>query len=307
MSMFIMLAVIYMTVARLGKQGVPAVPPALPPVADRPTDGKQSEDDDSAALVADRDPREAEAFAREAQAVMDRSTMIHAIENPAYYRLLRWTMAQGLSAFARRTPQETAFQDLVGRPDASRGELIEVELSVRFVRTYDVPPEKSGGAERVYELWGWPTSGRGWFYVVVTPELPEGFPIAPEVNETARVRGYFLKLQGYEPADAKPFARPLVAPLVIGRVVAWQPPPPPPASEITPAHVVLVIGCAALLCAIAYWLWTPRRRGATGGSASPDWPPAHAPISRSGAAGDAPGASESGTFDWVRDIDHCDE
>ena len=32
------------------------------------------------------------------------------------------------------------------------------------------------------------------------------------------VYGYFFKLQGYQPADSKPNARPLVAPMIIGRV-----------------------------------------------------------------------------------------
>ena len=72
--------------------------------------------------------------------------------------------------------------------------------------------------KKLYELWGVPTELDGWWYVVVTPELPPGFPVGKNVEVTTTVYGYFFKLQGYQQFDAKPDARPQLAPMIIGRV-----------------------------------------------------------------------------------------
>lgn len=49
-------------------------------------------------------------------------------------------------------------------------------------------------------------------------ELPEGVPVGTNVAVKVRVEGYFFKLQGYQPGNAKPNRAPLKAPMLIGRV-----------------------------------------------------------------------------------------
>ena len=77
---------------------------------------------------------------------------------------------------------------------------------------------KRARREKFYELWGVPTELDGWWYVVVTPELPAGFPMGRNLSATVDAYGYFFKLQGYHQFDAKPDGRPLWAPMIIGRV-----------------------------------------------------------------------------------------
>ena len=120
-------------------------------------------------------------------------------------------MEQSLAELKDRDPPEAVFQQLRQHPGKYRGKLLELELSVRRVVTYDVEKENPAGVKRLYELWGWPTAGRGWFYVVVTPDLPPGFPTDIDISQTVRVYGYFFKLQGYQPANAQPNAAPLAA------------------------------------------------------------------------------------------------
>ena len=61
--------------------------------------------------------------------------------------------------------------------------------------------------------------------VVITPELPPGFPTGASVSQTATFHGYFFKLQGYFEAGAAPRSKPLQAPMFLGKL-AWQPQAP---------------------------------------------------------------------------------
>ncbi len=172
--------------------------------------------------IDDRDPAEAAAFAHEIQTVADRETLVLGVELPAYYRLLKWLRSQSAEELAAREPKPAVFQQLMQHPDKYRGKLVTTDLTVNRAISYEVTEENSAGVKKLYELWGWPTTGQGWLYVIVTPELPPGFPEgATFPSQTVRVTGYFFKLQGYQPANAKPYARPLIAPLIVGQI-SWH-------------------------------------------------------------------------------------
>ena len=104
-----------------------------------------------------------------------------------------------------------------------------------------------------------PTELDGWWYVVVTPELPPGFPMGKNLGVTTTVYGYFFKLQGYQQFDAKPDGRPLLAPMIIGRVapvaVVAAPAPWNPLSVI-----VLVVGGLILVVVLSVGLSAARRK-----------------------------------------------
>ena len=67
-------------------------------------------------------------------------------------------------------------------------------------------------------------------YDLIVLDYPKGMPLGYDIRENARFAGYFLKLQGYEPANARPGQRPEKAPLLIGRL-EWTPPATPPAEQ----------------------------------------------------------------------------
>ncbi len=256
------------------------------PACDQPADDQLS-DDEQGSLNApppvrdageiaehhdDRDPAEVNEFRRQAEAIVDWGLAIQGIENPAYWRLLEWIKGQSLSQLKERDPPAAVFQQLRQRPGKFRGKLLELELSVRRVVTYDVEKENPAGVKRLYELWGWPTEGRGWFYVVVTPELPPGFPTDISVAQTVRVYGYFFKLQGYQPANAQPNAPPLAAPMLVGRVEWIRLVTPTNPAETALSYIILAVGGLLVVGMIGYWIVVARRKKAARQSRAEDVP-----------------------------------
>jgi len=255
----------------------------------------------------DRNDEERSAFRWETQGMADQSTLIQGFELPAYRRLFKWITSQSTEELARRNPPDAVFQQLAQHSDKYRGELLTLELTVRRVEKDPVDAGNPAGVEHVYQLWGWPTSGRGWLYDIVTPELPPGFPVEPDIYQTVRVYGYFFKLQGYQPANAKPNARPLVAPLIVGKLV-WEPTTPTanPAEQAL-SLVFLVGGGLIVLCAIGYWFVAARRKKKQlpPPSGEVDWPADRAAESFADHddddGPDEPRRSNRGNFDWLRE------
>ncbi len=208
----------------------------------------------------DRNPEEREAFRRESDVVLDDQLLIHKGEMPAYRRLFRWVTSQSVEELAARRPQEPTFQQLMQHPNKYRGKLVMLELRVSRAERDPETVANPVGVKNVYEMWCWPTSGRGWLYDVVVPELPPGFPTGSELSQHVRVYGYFFKLQAYQPANAKPNAPPLVAPLIVGKI-DWA----PRRTETNPAEnmlslIIAVIGGGVLVVVIGSWFVAARRK-----------------------------------------------
>jgi hypothetical protein len=266
-----MLTIMGLTIARLKNTSQP--PPAAT-IADTvpapPSSTSSSASDDESASppaedvepkAADLSPEETAAFEQDIQAVLDLATEIHPTEMPAYNRLLDW--ARRLPPDAIKKAAQVRFHDLVKKPDLHRGELIRVRLSVRRVLSYQLPGESPDTSQTVYELWGWPVEANGWLYVVVTPKLPKGFPTSGLIDVNVDVCGYFFKLQGYQPGNAKPGAKALAAPLIVGRVVQLPGVIAPSSPVFSPLALGGVfVGLAAIA---AVWAWSQRGRwGQTG-------------------------------------------
>jgi hypothetical protein len=226
--------------------------------------------------VADEDPKQWEQFRRDSEAILDRSTVTHGYELPAYWRVVDWVQSQSLADLKARSFPEVSFHDLLNYPGKYRGKPVRVELLIHVVESKDVESRKKGvKPKKLYELWGRPTALNGWLYDVVTPELPPGFPQGRDVEVTTTVYGYFFKLQGYQPFDAKPDARPLLAPVIIGRVtpaaVVASPAPPSPAVS----NVVWLAVSAIFVVMIIGWIVVSRRRRPLPQTEEPlEWPDA---------------------------------
>jgi hypothetical protein len=179
-----------------------------------------------ALAITDEDPEQQDAAREEFLAITDNTTVTQPEEMPAYWRVMTWVEQQSLDALKERAAPLPAFHDLVQHPEEHRGRLVRLDLNVRRVLSYEAS-ENPLGIARLYEIWGWTESSKAWLYVVVTPELPAGMPIGAEVYDRAAIYGYFFKMQGYLEAGAEPRAKPLSAPLLIGRVERRVSPPPP--------------------------------------------------------------------------------
>lgn len=213
----------------------------------------------------DLEPEERDAANEEFQAITDRTLGLSPEEMPAYWRLLKWVEHQNLDALQRRAKSDLVFNDFIQSPDDYRGELVRLDLNVRRVLGYDAG-ENDLGIKRLYEVWGFTTESQAWLYVGVTAHLPPEMPTGADIEERATFYGYFLKLQGYHEAGAKPNAPPLAAPLLVGRMI-WRYAPSPRAARNETSATWFLLGGAivAILLAVrlaSVFLFSRRRRPA---------------------------------------------
>jgi len=168
----------------------------------------------------DEDPEQLEEIGREFQVISDRTLSIQPEEMVPYNRIVQWVYNQTASRMRRRARSDLEFNDFVQSPDKYRGQLVELVLNAKLIRPCGGPPDYPSP---LYEVWGPSPQSGSWFYTAIVVNLPEGMPVGRYMNERVRVVGYFFKVQGYQPALAKPGDQPLPAPLVIGRMIWIKP------------------------------------------------------------------------------------
>ena len=210
----------------------------------------------------DEDPEEIEAAKEEFQALSDGKQQLADIEMPAYWRLFKWTESQSMEQLQKRAVTRIVLNDFAQSADEQRGKLIRLDLNIRRVLEYDAP-QNSVGIKKVYEIWGWTEESQAWPYVIVTAHLPTGMKIGPNVRQRANFAGYFFKLQGYQAAGAGPKDKPLLAPLLIGRMSrppVAAPPPAIPAAWSPWVIGFLGIATAWLVTRLAVAFWRRRRQ-----------------------------------------------
>jgi hypothetical protein len=93
-------------------------------------------------------------------------------------------------------------------------------MVVRRVTRYDAEPGNKANVNGVYEIWGSTDQSHAWLYVFITDSLPDGFNEETILKKRTQFAGYFLKLLAYQPGNASPNAKPLLAPMLIGRLKA---------------------------------------------------------------------------------------
>jgi hypothetical protein len=163
----------------------------------------------------DEDPDQAAAARDEFQVLTDGTLKLAPEEQLAYDRLVEWVKNQSFARLYQRAKKGLWYADLYGEPDKRRGQLVALDLDARLV--------KNLGEERygipLYEVWGVTEESRGRLYDTIVIDYPKNMPDGGFVREKVRFAGYFLKLQGYEPATAKLGQVPDKAPLLIGRLI----------------------------------------------------------------------------------------
>jgi hypothetical protein len=210
----------------------------------------------------DENPEQRAAAAEEFQAVTDGTPGIQPEEMFAYRRLLQWVERQSFAALEKRAKKNVAYNDFIQTPDRYRGRLVEIDLNLRRAIELNPADANKAGMKKLYELWGFSDESGNRLYDVVTAHLPEGMATGFNVEERGRFAGYFFKLQGYSPRDAKPGAALLRAPLLIGRLERF----PPPAAWHSPwsgGWFYLLAGGLLLACLVfaAFWFFNRRKSG----------------------------------------------
>ena len=197
----------------------------------------------------DLDPEEMDEAQKEFQAITDKSLAIQRAEMIPYLRLLKWVDNQSEASIEKRAKRGVRFNDLVHAPDEYRGKLIALELNVRAISKCEKLRDKNGVIYDgdLYEIWGFTPDSGAWLYTAIVTDLPEGMPVGPEVIERARLVGYFFKLQGYQERGARPHAKPLYAPALIGRLVWLR---DVPAQQVEQSDWYWIAGAAAFFLLI---------------------------------------------------------
>ena len=149
--------------------------------------------------------------------VTDNSLRMAKREMPAYWELVRKTANSSFNELREEANSRTKFNDFYSEPAKHRGELVSLDIVVRRVTRFDAESGNPAGVNSVYEIWGSTEQSHAWLYVFITNELPKGFDEETLLRRKTTFAGYFLKLLAYHPGSAPPNAKPLLAPLLIGR------------------------------------------------------------------------------------------
>lgn len=166
---------------------------------------------------------------------------------------------------ARQGADRDSVAPLFNDPADQRGKLVMLSGTARRVlkiRVDDPDVRRRFGIDHYYEIYLYTDDSQGNPVVFCTRHLPKDMPTGegPNYGEAASVAGFFLKSwaypsgQTYQPdEDGRPGAFQL-APLLVGRDVAWRPTNPPNRSPFWGA----AIGIAFVLVLFAIWFWLLR-------------------------------------------------
>lgn len=155
---------------------------------------------------------------------------------------------------------------LFNTPAESRGKLITLLGAARRaieIRVEDADIRARFGLDHYFEIELITPDSRGNPVAFCLRELPPGMPLGEEIYEPVRVTGFFLKTWGFRTAQSTNAApgtvRRQLAPLLIGRDLAWMP-VATEKEENRGLIVGAVVAVLALVFGIAWWLNRDSRR-----------------------------------------------
>jgi hypothetical protein len=147
------------------------------------------------------------------ETVSDRTAMSFR-DNAAYAYLLEKARKQSPTELARQSRRDVLLTHLWERPEHYRGVPVHLLGTALRVLRFESKLSRTGW---LYEAWVVTPEASKYPYTCVTEEVPEGFPLGPNVSERVVFNGYFLKLMKYQAGDV-----PRGAPVLIGRL-GWEP------------------------------------------------------------------------------------
>jgi len=145
------------------------------------------------------------------------------IDDATYRRqkvALRRQLNYRITRYRQYRDDPEAFQtyvDMFQFPDVWHGHLVTLEGHVRHIVSYP-GDEKLFNGRPLHELWLFTDDSQHNPAVIVTPNLPDGFPLEAEVLDRVKVTGCFFKRYVYGSQDS---AR--IAPLILAGTVSWEP------------------------------------------------------------------------------------
>ena len=221
----------------------------------------------------DQDPAEIMAMEMDREAICDYEMFIDDSEMNAYRRCLKWAGNQPWALLEKRAKKNPAFNYFRADPEQVRLQLVELTLEVRLVTKIE---KVKGIDQQLYEIWGSTEESGSRLYDLIVIDEPPNMPVGV-VSGRAKVAGYFFHMHAYEERGGKPNAKPLYAPLVIGRI-QWQSAPPVSGGmggyglvlvvATVVVVVVVVLGAMFMGAGVRWWL---RRWRSAATRVPPSW------------------------------------
>lgn len=193
----------------------------------------------------------------------------------AGYEALKRRLERQMELRVRRADQNLKspqtfpmFVDLFDDPDRWQGHLVTLRGHVRRVSKYNGDTTLFDG-QPLYELWLFPADSYHNPAVIVTPSIPQDFPVSGDLIDGVTVTGCFFKMYRYRGQEK---IRP--APLLLAGRIEWNPTPehvlklvdagyiPAEAPIVAVARsqgrrvsdtVILIVGFIALMAAMTLW------------------------------------------------------
>jgi hypothetical protein len=220
----------------------------------------------------DLDPLEQEEIQSAISVIEDGSLAASKYDMPAYFQILDWVDHQSTELLRKRAKRDVTYSDFRMTPGTMRLQIVDIKLSVRQIIRLTNPPENgmttpmtTREGHPIYEVRGFTEEGGSNLYFGFVTDLPKGMPYGININEDARLVGYFFKLQGYESQaqllEAEQYRRrpvALTAPVILGRLV-WTNPSPLVEAQ-APFWLLVGIVSAGIVIVVGWVGWSMRRK-----------------------------------------------
>lgn len=135
-------------------------------------------------------------------------------------RRLRYLVSQRINRHSRAQQDPGRFDtyvDLFLNPDVWQGQLITLRGHVRHVISYPAAHPDFRGRQ-LYELWLFTDDSQNNPAVIITPSLPEEFPVSAELIDRVSVTGCVFKQYVYRGQKSR-----RIAPLILTDSIQWSP------------------------------------------------------------------------------------
>jgi hypothetical protein len=178
-------------------------------------------------------------------------------ENPAWFNLLGVLKSHDAETLERASSGPVSYVQLMDQPREYRGELVTLRGTIRCVDKVGAG-RNDHGIRTLYRLVVRPANSQNPV-IVWCLELPEEFPIGRDIEQDARITGFFFKRWMYTSEDGM-----RTAPALLARTARWFRPPPiaqrEPPSQASTVFIVIAASVVSVVVIVYAYVKTRRRR-----------------------------------------------
>lgn len=193
------------------------------------------------------------------ETVQDDSPLRRA-EMEAWRRLLQVLHETEERDLRKRSEGLVSYGQLFQQSKAYRGRLVTVRGQLRRALRAGMP-QNPWGQEHYYQTWLQPDDQPANPIQIYCLQLPEGFPLGMEIDESVEITGFYFKRAAYQAQDGL-----RTAPTLAAKTVRWRPrqslvPNPEPLTGVPLVVLLAVVGLLGVGAAVVmYYRVRPKQR-----------------------------------------------